>query len=194
MKRLVLGLAGGVGSGKSSVAAIFRRWGADVVDADVLGHRALEIPAVRSRLARAWGPGILKDGRVDRAALGRLAFRSKRDVARLNRLVHPAILREIRRRIARAGGWVVLDAALLFEAGADRLCDRVAFVDVPRHERIRRTRVRGWDARELARRERFQWPVSFKRRKADYVIDNAGPKSRTIEQARRIYEDLCPRP
>ena len=190
MKRLVLGLAGGVGSGKSTVAAIFRRWGATVVDADALGHRALEIPSIRSRLLRAWGPGILRNGRVDRPALARLAFRSKREVARLNRLVHPAILREIRRRIAGARGWVVLDAALLFESRADALCDRVVYVSAPRRERVRRSAGRGWSPGEVARRERFQWPVAYKRKKADYVLDNTGPRSRLEKQARPIYEDL----
>jgi dephospho-CoA kinase len=190
VKRLVLGLAGGVGSGKSTVASMFRRWGAEVVDADALGHRVLDLPPVRSRLVRIWGAGILERGRVDRAALARLAFRSRREVARLNRAVHPAILREIRRGIARARGPVVLDAALLYEAGADSLCDRVAFVSAPRRERARRTRERGWSPGELARRERFQRPVAYKRKKADYVLDNSGSRSRTESQARRIWEDL----
>jgi len=190
VKRLVLGLSGGVGSGKSTVAAMFRKWGATVVDADRIGHRVLDRPAVRARLVRDWGPGILKRGRVDRAALARAAFRSKRGVARLNRAVHPAILREIRRRISRARGWVVLDAALLFEAGADALCDRVVYVHAPRGQRARRIAARGWPPGELARRESFQWPGPYKRKKADYVIDNSGPLPPAEKQARRIFEDL----
>lgn len=186
----MVGLAGGVGSGKSTVAGIFQKWGARGIDADLLGHRVLDLPAVRAALVRDWGAGILTDRRVDRAALARLAFRSRESVARLNRRVHPAILREIRKRIRAARGWVVLDAALLYETGADRLCDAVVFVDAPRALRERRTRSRGWRPGELRRRERFQFPVAYKKKKADYVIDNTGPSSRTEEQARRICDEL----
>lgn len=190
MKRLVVGLAGGVGSGKSTVAAIFIKQGARGIDADLLGHRILELPAVRAALVRDWGTGILRDGRVDRAALARLAFRSRKTVARLNRRVHPEILREIRRQIARARGWVVLDAALLFETGADALCDRIVFVSAPRALRARRVRSRGWGPGEIRRRERFQLPVGYKKKKADYVIDNTGPASRTEAQTRTICDEL----
>ncbi len=190
MKRLVVGLAGGVGSGKSTVAAIFIKQGARGIDADALGHRVLDLPAVRAGLVRDWGAGILRDGRVDRAALARLAFRSRKSVARLNRRVHPEILKEIRRRIAKFRGWVVLDAALLFETGAEALCDKVVFVSAPRALRARRVRSRGWGPGELRRRERFQFPVVYKKKKADYVIDNTGPTSRTEAQARKICDEL----
>jgi dephospho-CoA kinase len=190
VKRLVVGLAGGVGSGKSTVAGIFIKEGARGIDADALGHQVLDLPRMRAALARDWGTGILRDGRVDRAALARLAFRSRKDVARLNRRVHPEILREIRRRISRARGWIVLDAALLFETGADALCDKIVFVSTPRALRARRTRARGWGPGELARRERFQFPVAYKKKKADYVIDNTGPTSRTEEQTRKICDEL----
>jgi len=190
VKRLVVGLAGGVGSGKSTVAGIFIKEGARGIDADALGHRVLDLPRMRAALARDWGTGILRDGRVDRAALARLAFRSRKDVARLNRRVHPEILREIRRRISRARGWVVLDAALLFETGADAMCDKIVFVSAPRALRARRTRTRGWGPGELARRERFQFPAPYKKKKADYVIDNTGPTSRTEEQTRKICDVL----
>jgi dephospho-CoA kinase len=190
VKRLVVGLAGGVGSGKSTVAAIFIKQGARGIDADALGHRVLGLPAVRAGLVRDWGEEILRDGRVDRAALARLAFRSRKSVARLNRRVHPEILKEIRRRIEKARGWVVLDAALLYETGADALCDRVVFVSAPRAIRVRRVRSRGWGPGELRRRERFQFPVVYKKKKADYVIDNAGPTSRTVEQTRKICDEL----
>ncbi len=192
MNRLVVGLAGGVASGKSTVAAFFRNRGARVIDADAIGHRVIDRPGLRARLVRAWGAGILRGARVDRGRLARAAFRSRADALRLNRLVHPAILREIRRRIARSRGWVVLDAPLLFEAGADRLCDRVVFVDAPRRLRHARAESGGRRMRpgEAARRERFQRSAAYKRRRADYVIDNTGPKSRTREQAVRMSEDF----
>ena len=169
---------------------MLRGRGAGILDADALGHRALDLPNVRERLVRAWGPGILRGRRVDRAALARVAFRSQASVNRLNRIVHPVILREIRRRLAAARRWTVLDAALLYEAGVDRLCDRVIYVDAPRALRIRRTVARGWSSGELKRRERFQWPVAYKKKKAHYVVDNTGPRSRTRQQIGHILDEL----
>lgn len=190
VKRLVVGLAGGVGSGKSSIASLFQNWGARVVDADVLGHRLLDRPPIRARLVRLWGPGILRRGRIDRRALAAVAFRSRRSVERLNRTVHPAILRDLRRELRRGRGLIVLDAALLYETGVDALCDRVVFVSVPRAERVRRTASRGWAPGELARRERFQLPPAYKRKKADVVLNNAGPRSATTSRARKIFDEF----
>lgn len=192
MNRLVVGLAGGIGSGKSAVARIFRRvTGARVIDADVVGHRVLARPAMRRRLRRLFGEGILgKDGNIDRRALARTAFGSQSSARRLNRAMHPAILREIRREIAGEKGWVLLDASLLYETGADALCDRVVFVDVPRALRAERTAARGWPAGEWARRERLQAPAAYKRKRADYRVDNAGPVDRTARQVRKIVTEL----
>lgn len=190
MKRLVLGLAGGVAGGKSMVASLFRNWGASVVDADAIGHEVLGRAGIRARLVRAWGPDILRGGRVDRAALALRAFASRESVARLNGIVHPAIRREILGSLRRARGWVVLDAALLFEAGLHRSCDRVVFVRAPRKVRQKRAAARGWPSSELARREKLQWTPAEKIRSSDYVIDNAGLKSRTKIQARRIFEEI----
>lgn len=190
MKPLVVGLAGGVGSGKSTVAALFRKWGARVVDADALGHRLLDDPRVRARLTRLFGAEIARGGRIDRRALAARAFRSRRSLERLNRTVHPAILRAVRDEIRRSRGWIALDAALLYETGADALCDQVVYVHVPRAERARRVRSRGWAPGELARRERFQLPPAYKRKKADFVIDNAGSRARTTSQARKVFDEL----
>jgi dephospho-CoA kinase len=192
VKRLIVGLAGGIGSGKSTVAALFRRLrGARVIDADVVGHRVLDRPAVKRRLVRAFGSGILgRDGEVDRSALARAAFRSRAAAGRLNRATHPAILREIRRELAASKGWVVLDASLLFETGADALCDRVVYVEAPSALRRDRTARRGWAPGERERRERLQAGPAAKKRSSDYVIDNAGPQGRTADQVRKIVAEL----
>ena len=191
MLRLVLGLTGGIGSGKSTVAGIFKKSGAVVIDADALGHRVLEIPRVRAALVREFGSAILDaTGRIDRPALGRAAFRSRGTVARLNRRVHPGILRRIREEISRTRGWVVLDAALLFETGADGLCDRIAFVHAPRNLRLERIRKRGWSGRELERREAVQAPLREKKKNSDAVINNSGPISRTVREVRKLMKEF----
>jgi dephospho-CoA kinase len=193
VKRLVVGLAGGIGSGKSTVAALFRKWGARIVDADAIAHRVLQRRAVCRRLVREWGSGILRRGRPDRAALARKAFASKASAERLNRIVHPLIRREVRRRIAALRGVVIYDAALLFEAGAHRRCDCVVFVHAPRRLRRRRTAARGWPPGEWKRREALQWPLANKRRRADFTVDNSGTKKHTERQTGRIYKTLLRR-
>ena len=191
MKRLVLGLAGGVSSGKSTVAALFKKWGARVVDADALGHQVLQRPEIRRRLAREWGSGIMHRGRVDRAALASLVFRSKSSIRKLNRIVHPVIRRRIRRELktsSRRG--VVLDAALLFENGLDRVCDATVFVHAPASLRRRRAAARGWNRGEVARREKHQWPPFRKEKLADFVINNSGRRALMERRARKIFETV----
>lgn len=189
----VVGLLGGIGSGKSAVAALFEKLGARAVDADRIAHGVLEEPAVRRTLASWWGPEILVGGRVDRAQVARRAFESAAGTARLNALVHPRIGRELRRRIAqekRRGGVVVVEAALLLETGTDALCDVLVFVDAPRDVRRRRAAKRGWSAAEWSRRERRQWPLRLKRKKARYVIDNGGSKAATRRQVESILQEI----
>jgi dephospho-CoA kinase len=190
---LVVGLTGGIGSGKSTVASIFQELGARGMDADAVGHRVLDQPEVVRRLVKAWGPSIVAQGKVDRRALAALAFRTPGDVRRLNAAVHPAIRRELMARIRRerrTGGIFILDAALLLEAGIQDWCDRIVYVDVPRAVRLRRVKGRGWNAGELHRRERWQWPVARKRAASDYVIRNGGPMAATRNQVRVVFKDL----
>ena len=195
----VIGLLGGIGSGKSEVARAFARQGARVLDADRIAHRVLDQPEVRRRLVRRWGPEILKgNGRVNRATLAARAFASDRDVRTINRIVHPAVKRAMKEEIRKARMRpssrkrpIVLDVPLLLEAGSWRLCDVLVFVDAPRDVRLRRLRRRsGWPAAELARRERFQTPLREKRRAAQFVVDNRSDKRRIDPQVRSILEAL----
>ncbi len=192
----VIGLVGGVGSGKSTVAEAFRQQGARVIDADAIGHAVLRAPDVQRQVRERWGTGVLApDGTVDRRALGRIVFADRAELDALNAIVHPRIRAEMERQIAvgRAEGVraVVLDAAVLFEAGWDDLCDRVLFVDAPeaqRRERVARTR--GWDRSTWGAREKSQIPLDNKRGRCDDVLDNSSSVSHLQERVRAYLDGL----
>lgn len=181
---IVIGLAGGIGSGKSLAASMLAELGCVVLDSDREARAALDKPEVRAELVRWWGPAVVgADGRVDRSAVAAIVFRDAGERMRLEALVHP-LVRESRaemvRHAAAAGApAVVVDAPLLFEAGVHRECDVVIFVDAPLEARLARVReTRGWAAGELERRENAQWKLDDKRRLADHVVVNdSGPET-----------------
>jgi dephospho-CoA kinase len=175
---VVIGLAGGIGAGKSAVAGAFARLGALVIDSDKEAKDALDRPEVRGELIRWWGDSILgPEGRVDRKKVGSIIFADAEQRQRLERLVHPLVRATRAEMIARADPRrtpaVVVDAPLLFEAGLEKECDVVVFVDAPRDQRLARVKAsRGWDEAELERREKAQIPLEEKRRRADLLIVN----------------------
>lgn len=191
----VVGLIGGIGSGKSTLA----RWlgeqlGAPVIDADEAGHRALTREDVRQKIRDSFGPEVFdEDGAVSRARLAERVFgaaESRQELRnRLEQIVHPVICEEIERALARvsqSSELVLLDAAVLLEAGWNGICDAVVFVDAPRAVRAERVRAsRQWSADELAQREASQWPLERKQQSADVIIDNSG----TIESAGARFLD-----
>jgi dephospho-CoA kinase len=192
----VIGLAGGIGAGKSTVAQAFARLGCLVIDSDVRAKAALDRPEVRDQLVRWWGDQVLTaDRRIDRARVARIVFSDADERSRLERLVHP-IVREDRARMieeARAAGAraVIVDAPLLFEAGIDAECDAVVFVDAPREQRIQRVRqTRGWEPAELARREAAQMPIEDKRARSQYVVENHSKPSDLDGQAEDILRNV----
>jgi len=194
---IIVGVVGGIGSGKSAVC----RWVADrdpsvrMIDADRDGHRALALPNVRDQLRTEFGPEILgSDGLVNRPALAARVFGASAEQQaarlRLEGIVHPAIesLREQQLAEFAAAGTisaVLLDAPLLLEAGWKDRCDAVVFIDVPREIRLQRVHARGWSSEELDRREASQWPVERKRAEADFIVENG----RTLDNAGgQMYE------
>jgi dephospho-CoA kinase len=185
----VLGLLGGMGSGKSSVAAEFAKHGGKVISADQLGHEALRQPEIRDAIVKHFGGDIVaKDGSIDRKKLGAKVFVEERERKALEKLVHPWITRRIDEEIAQANAqdevlFIVLDAAIMLEAGWNNVCDWLVYIHVPREQRLQRlAQHRGWSEREVAARERAQMPLGEKRRRADFTIDNAGSPEKTARQ------------
>ena len=201
----VIGLAGGIGSGKSTVAGMLGRLGASVLDADAMVHGLLREPAVVRKVVRRFGKTVLApSGRIDRVKLGRAAFASRKNIRDLEKILHPPVvlrmkehIRRLRRR--RGSHMVVIDAPLLFEAALDRICDEVILVEAPRRERLRRlVRSRGWTRSELEKREKRQKTLDYKREKADTVIRNCDSRRETRTRVRacwrRIRKLLSDRP
>ena len=181
---LVLGVLGGIASGKSTVARLLARACGEVVDADELAHRALEEPAVLEHVRARFGQGaVAPDGRPDRSAIARRAFESEEDRRALEGWIHPLVRARIGELLAAARAQsvarVVLDVPLLLENEAQHglasLCDALVFVDAGAAERERRAmRGRGWARGEMARREASQMPLTEKRARSQYVIANNG--------------------
>jgi len=188
---LILGLVGGIASGKSVVANMLRDMGAVVLDADQAGHAALRRPEVIAALTKRWGTGILDpQGQISRRAVAKIVFAAGNKAERefLEHLTHPLIEAQLQQELTVIRNShdpppvVVLDAALLFEAGWDKLCDKILFVDAPRDIRLERAVARGWSTQQFAARETAQLPVEEKRSRSHIVIRNA----RTLENIREI--------
>jgi dephospho-CoA kinase len=185
----VIGLIGGMGSGKSRVAAELQRHGGCIVSGDRLGHEALRQPAIRSQVVGRWGTEILgENGEVDRRQLGQRVFADPKELRTLEALVFPWIERRLQEEIAKAKAapevrLVVVDAAILLEAGWNGWCDRIVYIHAPRAERLRRLEEqRGWGAKEVEAREQVQMSLTDKVSRADAVVDNSGSPDHLAQQ------------
>ncbi len=203
MTRLI-GLTGGIGSGKSTVAALLQKLGATIIDADAIVHE-LQAPGtpVLAEIAEAFGPDVIDaSGALDRDALGAIVFRDQAARTRLGKIVHPKVGAEMMRRVSAAqqagDPVVVLDIPLLFEGrragtGTASLLDFDATILVYVPEAIQVERQLGresYDRDEALRRIRAQLPMDDKRAMADHVIDNSGTREETEKRVRELYEDL----
>ncbi len=192
----LIGLTGGAGSGKSTVAAMLREMGAAVIDADEAAHAVYEPgqPGFDAVVA-AFGTGYVRDGRIDRERLGRLVFSDEDARRRLNGIVHPLVRLWMTARTVEAqqsGAQVVIhDIPLLFENGLDELYSDVILVYVPRELQVTRlVEGRGLDEARARAMVAAQMPIEEKRDRAAYVIDNSGSLERTREQVRALWAEL----
>ena len=190
----VVGLTGGIGSGKSTVSRLFQKLGASVVDADAIVHELQTAGSpLLDRIVDAFGSGVLLgSGELDREALGLLVFSDATARERLNAIVHPAVGVEMARRIEEArkarAALVVVDVPLLLETGSSAAFDAVVVVYCRESQQIERQQARDGSSREEAeQRVRAQLSIEEKRRLADHVIDNSGSPEETDRQVRVLY-------
>jgi len=194
---LKIALTGGPGSGKSTVARMFRDLGAQVLDADEVAKDAVSPgrPAWEE-LRREFGPDYFReDGTLDRAKMADLVFQDPEARGKLNAIIHPRVSREIARRskelAAQGVRLVMVEVPLLFEAGLEKNYDLVIVVDAEEEEQIQRLTAR--DTRtpqEAAGILDAQWSLSAKKARADFVVDNRNSLENTRDQVKKLWQRL----
>lgn len=195
----LIGILGGVASGKSFVARQLAELGAGLLDADRAAHEVLQTAEVETAARRRWGDAIFgPDGRIDRRRLATIVFakslQAKCEREYLEQLIHPEVAKRLtheRDQMAAADTpAAVLDVPLLIEAGWDKLCDRLWFIDAPRPLRLARAFERGWSERDFDAREDAQGSLDAKRRRADAIIDNSRTSQETQRQVQQLWHQL----
>ena len=197
VKKPIIGILGGIGSGKSTVAAAFGAVGCAVIDADAIAHSLLEREDVRARLIDVLGAGILNsNGLIDRAVLGQVAFGQPETLKFLTDVLHPLVLErtdvliEVYRGQPEVRG-IVLDMPLLLEVGWEKKCDFLVFVDCGQEKRRRRIEKNAKiDFEQLKIRENFQISLDKKKEKAHYTVNNNSDKSDIAEQVAQIFSSM----
>ena len=188
----VIGLMGGIGSGKSTVAEILASLGCVVSNADELARDELGSPEVVGELRDHWGPDVIQENeQPNRGAIAAIVFNDDMERAWLERILHPRVVERRKQQFANAPTDVpayVIDAPLLLETDTAKECDHLLFVDVPREIRLERVaKSRDWNDEELARREKAQSGLEEKKAQAGFVINN---DSDFEELRRRVAEVL----
>jgi dephospho-CoA kinase len=193
-KRVVIGLTGSFGTGKTTVAGIFRSLGAQVIDADRIAHAVISPGSVTwRRIVKVFGRGILKRNRaIDRRKLARAVFGEARGVERINAIVHPVVIQRVNAFLRRTSKQlVVIDAPLLIEAGLGPRVDTLVVVRLNRRRQIQRLRKKTHlSVPDIVRRIRAQMPLSTKIKIADFIIDNNGTPGKTKRQVEAIIKKL----
>jgi dephospho-CoA kinase len=194
---MIIGLTGGIATGKTTVARMLEERGATIVDADQLAHAVEEPdqPAYHDIVERFGRAVLLPDGRIDRARLGRLVFADEQARKELERFTHPRIRTLIAERVAeavsRGAPLIVVDIPLLFETGGEDQFNGVLLVYAPEAVQIERLRERsGFDSEDARRRLAAQLPIEEKRSRATWVIDNGGAVESTRDLVSRWWGDV----
>ncbi len=192
----IIGLIGGIGAGKSTAGRCLAARGGFVIDCDKLGHDALNTPEVLRQLVALWGDRVANpDGTANRRAVAGIVFGSDAERKRLEAVVFP-VIGEMTEGLIASGSenpavrFVVLDAAVLLEAGWKGRCDRVLYIDAPRELREQRVFARSqWSPADLTAREAAQWPTDEKKTHADAVILNDGTEAGLQEKIDHILTE-----
>ncbi|MBI4707056.1 MAG: dephospho-CoA kinase [Candidatus Omnitrophica bacterium] len=192
--KIILGLTGGLGSGKTTVARIFKSLGAQVIDADKLAHACLKKGSnVYQKIISVFGTRILlSNSNIDRKKLGSIVFNNCKMLRKLNSIIHPEVIRMMTDDISSSRARVVvLDVPLLIEAGLEKIADKIVVVNASRANQVERVfRKSKIKREEILKRIRCQMPLSKKAKLADFVIDNNGGLKETRRQVKQIWRRM----
>ena len=196
----IIGLCGGIGAGKSLVAAEFEHLNCVIIDSDRLNHEVLHCPEVLATLREWWTADVVDaNGEPDRRRIAEIVFADAEQKQRLERLVYPLIA-ELREDMIKAANEdqtvkaVILDSPLLFESNLDRLCDTIVFVEASRATRLRRLKQsRHWSNEQLCEREQWQEALTDKRSHSEFIITNDGPPEQLRPQVMSILGKIVSR-
>jgi dephospho-CoA kinase len=196
-KKPIIGILGGVGSGKSAVAAEFAKLGCAVIDADKIAHNLLDKKDLRKKVVARFGKSILTPaGKISRRKLARIVFTDADKLSKLNKIIHPLVLKRVRELIKKAKGQkrvkaIVLDMPLLAEVGWAKRCDKLIFVKCKQRIRAERAKKMGiLDRNMLKIRENFQISLDNKKSIADNTIDNNSGFSALARQVTDVFSGI----
>lgn len=193
---VIIGILGGIGSGKSTVARMFENLGAARIDADEIAHQVREEPEIVARIKDTWGDQILTDGTVDRRKLSNIVFTCREELDRLNAIIHPQVMLLIETALDEIKTdsdvkAVVLDAPLLVETGFSPACDVFVYVDTDVQTRRKRVLARKHLSQsDMTSREKFQISLDKKRQMSHHVINNNSSEDLTFQQVSEIWVNL----
>ena len=192
-KKPIIGIIGGIGSGKSTVAAEFAKLGCKVIDADKIAHELLDEPAVKAKVVGLFGRTILdSEGKIDREKLAEVVFADPQKLSLLNEIIHPLVLQRAEELIKQYDRQnqvkaIVLDMPLLVEVGWDKRCDKLIFVHCKQKLRLDRAKKLGFDKNQVKIRENFQISLDNKANLADNTIENNSDFSVLARQVTDIF-------
>lgn len=193
MMILIIGITGSIACGKSLVSNYLQEKGYTIIDADKIGHMALDNDEVKKQLVNKFGKSILKDNEVNRVTLGKLVFENNENLKELNNIIHPQIRKNISEQIQvhKNEKLVFVDVPLLFEAKFDDLVEKIIVISLDEKIQLERLMNRNSLSKEEAlQRIKSQIPVREKEKLGDYVVDNSFTQENTYNQVNRILEKL----
>ena len=192
----IIGILGGICSGKSTVAREFAKLGCKVIDADKIAHELLDRKAIKEKITKLFGKGILdSEGNIEHKKLAGVVFKDSGKLALLNEIIHPLVLKRVEELIDKYNGQnqvkaIVLDMPLLAEIGWTERCDKLIFVNCRQKIRAERTKKLDFDKNQLKIRENFQISLDNKRSLADNTVENNSDFSAMVRQVADIFSEI----
>lgn len=188
---MILGITGSFGSGKTAVAKILKKYGYKIINADKIGHRLYHKKAIKNKVIRAFGKKILTKNKIDRRKLKNIVFYNKKELKKLNKIMWPEIIKEIKSTIRKPYKNIAIDAAILIEAKALSLVDKLIVVRINNKSLMKRLINKDkYTKQDINNILKSQLPQNKKVEYADYIIDNSKSLNNTEKQVKKIIKSI----